>query len=422
MNLHSEPERTQEHDGSWKLARELYHHRSHLALHSHHLENDEHLWDDLPVPGVADPTNSDLVKPKTLLDCCKEAQEFMDEYDLNDGYDKGTLYLMRVLGHRARMLSLFQALTYHAESNDRHGYLWTLTNALRLIFHMANEAGLETVLSAAYSLKHASDMEKSFPTQDEALDKAKEMGLSPDQAARQITSTPTGNFALYDVKRGEVVRSDRWRPPDFRSLVKIAQTEQGRSEVSCLFEGHENLLMAKPMIFSEETGPTHFTFANQVGVQTNESTTNGSTPDELTRTIQSHLWLANLEISSGCAPAWSATLPIPRDPHPDGPSIMTWHQLEDVHKAIVTAHRERNVSGMLKGVVSNMHLLAKFAREAGFLPYIGHAHYIYECYLKSQINSSRPPSGCDLSSVWSLQTDLDRDMPMLCSLAMKPSL
>ena len=173
----------------------------------------------------------------------------MDEYDLNDGYDKGTLYLMRVLGDRTRMLSLFQALIYHAESNDRHGYLWTLTSTLRLIFHMANEAGLETVLSAAYSLKHASDMEKSFPTQDEAFDKAKQMGLSPEQAARQITSTPTRNFALYDVKKGEVVRSDRWRPPDFRSLIKIAQTEQGRSEVSCVLEGHENLLMAKPMLF-----------------------------------------------------------------------------------------------------------------------------------------------------------------------------
>ena len=124
---------------------------------------------------------------------------------MTDGYDKGTLYLMRAFGHRTRMLSLFQALVYHAESSDRHGYLWTLTNALRLIFHMANEAGLETVLSAAYSLKHASDMEKSFPTQDEAFDKAKQMGLSPEQAARQITPTPTGNFALYDVKRGEVV-------------------------------------------------------------------------------------------------------------------------------------------------------------------------------------------------------------------------
>ena len=187
---------------------------------------------------------------------------------------------------------------YHAESNDRHGYLWTLTNTLRLIFHMANEAGLETVLSAAYSLKHASDMEKSFPTQDEAFDKAKQMGLSPEQAARQITSTP-GQFALYDAKKGEIVKSDRWRPPDFRSLVKIAQTEQGRSEVSCVLEEHENLLMAKPMIFSEETGPTHFTFANQVGVQTDDDSSDGSVPEELARTIQSHLWLANLEISSG---------------------------------------------------------------------------------------------------------------------------
>ena len=192
--------RTQEHDGSHKLARELYQYRSQSALSSHHLDNNEHLWDDLPIPSVADPTDANLVKPKTLLDCCKDAQEFMDEYDLSDGHDTGTLYLMRVLGHRTRMLSLFQALTYHAESNDRHGYLWTLTNTLRLIFHMANEAGLETVLSAAYSLKHASDMEKSSPTQDEAFDKAKQMGLSPEQAARQITSTPTGHFALYDAK------------------------------------------------------------------------------------------------------------------------------------------------------------------------------------------------------------------------------
>ena len=146
--------------------------------------------------------------------------------------------------------------------------------------------------------------------------------------------------------------------------------------------------MARAMIFSEDTGPTHFTFAHQIGVQTDDDTSDGSIPDELARTIQSHLWLANLEISSGCTPTMSTTAKMPRQPHPDGPTIMTWHQLEDVHKAIVTAHNERDVSGMLKGVVSNMHLLAKSSREAGFLPYIDHAHYIYECYLKSQINSS----------------------------------
>ena len=87
------------------------------------------------------------------------------------------------------------------------------------------------------------------------------------------------------------MKSDRWRPPDFRSLVKIAQTEQGRSEVSCVLEEHENLLMVKPMIFSEETGPTLFTFANQVGVQTDDDSSDGSVPDELARTIQSHLYL-----------------------------------------------------------------------------------------------------------------------------------
>ena len=86
--------------------------------------------------------------------------------------------------------------------------------------------------------------------------------LTPERAARQITRTPKGQFALYDEKKGEIVKSDRWIPPDFRSLIKIAQTEQGRSEVSCVFEKRQNTMMAKPLIFSEETGPTHFTFAN----------------------------------------------------------------------------------------------------------------------------------------------------------------
>ena len=61
---------------------------------SHLMENDEHWWTNIPVPGVADPIDSSLLKPKTLLDCCQCAQEFLDDHDLNDGYDKGTLYLM----------------------------------------------------------------------------------------------------------------------------------------------------------------------------------------------------------------------------------------------------------------------------------------------------------------------------------------
>ena len=91
------------------------------------------------------------------------------------------------------------------------------------------------------------------------------------------------------------MKSDRWRPPDFRSLIKFAQTEQGKSEVSCVLEEVQRVVMAKPMIFSDETRPTHFTFANQVGVQTDERGSKESIPDELARTIQSHL----------CLPTWN---------------------------------------------------------------------------------------------------------------------
>ena len=45
---------------------------------------------------------------------------------------------------------------------------------LRLVFCMANEAGLETVLSAAYSLKHETDMKKTFLSREEAFDKARD--------------------------------------------------------------------------------------------------------------------------------------------------------------------------------------------------------------------------------------------------------
>ena len=118
MNLASRPERTQDNDGSRQVAREQCRHRSDEALLSHDLANTEHLWDDLPVPSVADPTDANLVRPKTLLDCYKDAQEFMDEYVLNDGFNHGTLYVMRVGGHRTRMLGLFQALMCHRISLD----------------------------------------------------------------------------------------------------------------------------------------------------------------------------------------------------------------------------------------------------------------------------------------------------------------
>ena len=107
-------------------------------------------------------------------------------------------------------------------------------------------------------------MKKTFLTQDEAFDRAKQMGLTSDQAARDITPTPHGRYALYDAKRDEIAKSDTWKPPDFRSLIHAAGTEAGRSELSCVLDDTKTVVMARPMILSDETRPTDYTFANSV--------------------------------------------------------------------------------------------------------------------------------------------------------------
>ena len=217
MQLTSEAKKTQLNEESRLEAHKQSHHRSHDALYRHFVGNQEHLWSDIPLPSVADPDEKNLMKPKTPLEHCKDAQEYVDEFDLSDGFDNQTLNIMRVLGHKTRILGYFQAMLYHAEKNDRYGYLWTLTNMFRVMFIMANEAKLAPVLSAACSLKHATDMQKTFQTQNEAFDRAKQLGLTPDQAAREVILTPNRRFALYDSQRGEIAKSDTWKPPDFRS-------------------------------------------------------------------------------------------------------------------------------------------------------------------------------------------------------------
>ena len=119
--------------------------------------------------------------------------------------------------------------------------------------------------------------------------------------------------------------------------------------------------MAKPMIFADDTHPCHFALANQIGVQTDEDEQIATqVPDELRRTVESHLWLANLETSSGITPTMSTTSGMPREPHPEGPTAMTWSQLACEQIVLEEAHAAQD------GVVSNMHLLAKLSREAGF--------------------------------------------------------
>ena len=227
MKLTSEAKRTQLGYNSRIEAKKQSYHRSTDALIEHFCRTDDPLWEDIPLPSVADPQEENLLRPKSLLEHCNLAREFMDEFNLHDGFDNPAIKMTRVHGHMTRMIGYFQAMVSHAETNDRHGYLWTLTSMFRLICVMANDVELAPVLSAACSLKHPTDMQKAFGTQDEAFDKAKQLGLSPDQAAREISQTPHGRFTLYNSETGEIAKPDTWKPPDFRSLIYAVDTEAG---------------------------------------------------------------------------------------------------------------------------------------------------------------------------------------------------
>ena len=58
------------------------------------------------------------------------------------------------------------------------------------------------------SLKHKTDMKNTFSSLQEAQDKAKEVGLTREKAAKWIRETPHGRFAFYDETGGEPVKPD----------------------------------------------------------------------------------------------------------------------------------------------------------------------------------------------------------------------
>ena len=167
------------------------------------------------------------------------------------------------------------------------------------------------------------------------------MRLTQEQADRHIRETLRGRFALYDTARDEPVRPDDFRAPDFRPLIQVAQTEQGKSEVSCVIEyDYLDFKRARPMIFTDEPRPSHFAFVKQVGVQADDDASDAtSTPDELRRTIDSHLRLTNLEVSAGITPTMSLNARLPRRrPHPDGPTRLTMSLLSDAQSQLDRAH------------------------------------------------------------------------------------
>ena len=109
------------------------------------------------------------------------------------------------------------------------------------------------------------------------------------------------------------------------------------------------------MVHTDDSHPSDFTFANHVGTQTDDSD-DGDMP-----TVPAELRQTNLEVSAAITPAMLLQPSFPRHPRPDGPTHMTRNQLLDAQLKLDQAHQQRDISKMLKLVVTNMHCLAKFS-------------------------------------------------------------
>ena len=109
MKLTSEAKKTQFGQDSRIEAKKQSYHRSEDALINHFLHWEDPLWEDIPTPSVADPQEENLLKPKSLLEHCVDAREFMDEFDLNDGFGNQNIEMMRVRGHMTRMIGYFSS-------------------------------------------------------------------------------------------------------------------------------------------------------------------------------------------------------------------------------------------------------------------------------------------------------------------------
>ena len=94
---------------------------------------------------------------------------------------------------------------------------------------------MSPVLPTTFSLKHETDMKKSFLSLVEAQQKAKNVRLTREQTAKCIRETRHGRFAWYGTARGQHVTPDDFRGPDFRQLIQVAQTELlSRVDQRCL--------------------------------------------------------------------------------------------------------------------------------------------------------------------------------------------
>ena len=68
---------------------------------------------------------------------------------------------------------------------------------LGLSFNLAQEANLETLLSAAFPLKHAANMQKTFASTKGALDRASQRLPRGTPSDGHVHETPSGRFKAH---------------------------------------------------------------------------------------------------------------------------------------------------------------------------------------------------------------------------------
>ena len=132
---------------------------------------------------------------KTLLECCQCAKVYNQEHEVADNYGGAVgVSIHRTLEHRRMILKEFDDLSEAAKDKNWGKHLLGWADVLHLVCNLTQEAGLETVLSQASCLKHTANMKKSFFTQEEAMDRAKRLALSPEAAPKFVNTTPSGRF------------------------------------------------------------------------------------------------------------------------------------------------------------------------------------------------------------------------------------
>ena len=127
----------------------------------------------------------------------------------------------RVLEYSTMIQEELKELCNAARARDWGGSLLELTDILYLASNLVQEASLDMVLSAAFSLKHATNARKTFANQQEAQECASQL-LPKKELLRRIT--PSGRFTIHI--GGKLIKPSDFKQPNAEALVQVIRAEQ----------------------------------------------------------------------------------------------------------------------------------------------------------------------------------------------------